>query len=82
MSMVRFANRVAALVVAMMTCVFLMARMLYEMPPLQSIRSALFSALSLGALTWLVTLIGASVVSEAARNDGTDTQTTGERNTE
>lgn len=73
------ANRVAAFVIAISTCLILMTDMLRNMPPLQAISRAAFSAFLLGAVTWVATLIGSSVVAEANTACGESNQTAGER---
>lgn len=63
--MLQLANRITAVVGAVMTCVVLIVQMLQSVPPLQSIRLAVATACILAAITWATTMIAGSVVRES-----------------
>lgn len=68
--MINLANRVTALVAAMVTCVIMIVQMLQHASPLSSIRYALLAGCMLGAVSWMATMVGSSVVSDAVGKTG------------
>jgi len=76
---VTYANRVAALVAPLVTCVVMAVRMLQCLGPLKCIQSALICGFIVAALSWTVTVITASVLSDAYENRQKNKELSGER---